>query len=1152
MQENFQFNIDQFNRIFPFYFTVNEKLEIFHYGKSLKKLNVFANTKIFTQLFSIPRPFTEINNINDLKALEKQLVVLELSADKSIKLRGQFEILADKNEIIFIGTPWFNTIEQVTENKLVINDFAHHDPIIDLLHIAKSYQLNNDDLTNLLTTINKQKKELKRVNKEIEEIALFPTQNPDPLIRINFDGEVIRNNPAAAHLDFMEYNNEVYRNDVFFELVSKEIDLNKARWIIDIKANNKDYSFVCIPMLDYKYINIYGREITQQKKDQQEIEKLSLIIQKTNNAVIITDVTGGIEWVNEAFEKITEYSLSEIKGKKPGSFLQGAETDTNSVEYMRTNISAKKSFTCEILNYSKTNKIYWLRINAQPIFNNLGDLVNYFAIEEDITTEKEAQYKLEQQRVFYEQILDNIPSDIAVLSNNHTYLYLNPIAVKDENLRKWLIGKTDEDYVREKNKPPALLEKRKKVFKEVTKSKILKSWEEIIQLPNGESKTILRHMFPVLNNKNKIELLIGYGMDITEIKNIQHQIELSEKKYKDVIENSLAIITTHDLDGKFLTANPMVTTAYGYQPCEVVGKSIIDFLPKSDIKYFKSVYLKNIVKNKKVTGIFRIVNKNGEIVYTLYNNFLKEDEGEKPYVIGFAVDITERIKIEEELKLAKKVTEELAQSKQNFLANMSHEIRTPMNAIMGMANQLNKTNLLPRQQFYLGNIQLAADNLLVIINDILDSSKIEAGKLVLENIGFELNEIISKAMQVMLHKAEEKGIALTSLKFEKNIASVFIGDPYRINQILLNLLSNAIKFTEKGSVNIDSKIVKKEANKQWIAIHITDTGIGMDESFSKNIFQKFNQEDESVTRKFGGTGLGMSICKELVELMNGTIVVKSKKGKGTSVICTLPLQIGNMSDLPIKTKVKINSTLLENKKILVVDDNEMNRLVASTLLENYKVHVIEACNGLEAIEKIRKSTFDLVLMDVQMPIMDGIEATKIIKETITKDLPIIALTAFAIKGDKENIIAAGMNDYISKPFEEIKFIEIVTKWLHQNPNLEIKTEPKVNFSLHKLQEIANGNKDFITKMIHLFITQAETTILEMNEAYIANDLLRVSKIAHRIKPSIDNMCIIEIKETIRDVELNAIKYGISEDLKSKLQKIEITLLSAVDQLKQNL
>lgn len=1161
MSVSFTFQEEHFNQIFPFYILINQQMVVESNGKTLEKIFAGTSGKKFQDNYKIKRPKLETLDFLSLKSIVNQMLVIECFNEQSLNLRGQIDYLPETGQLLFLGSPWFDSIDDVAKNNLSLHDFAHHDAMTDLLHVMKTVEITNEDLKHLLKTVNIQKEDLKIANKAVHDIALFPQQNPDPLIRIDFAGNLLQNNPAASHLDFIEYKNKRYRNDDFFKLISNKIDKKRERWIIEAVSNNKDYSFVCITMPEEGYINIYGRDITRQKKDQQELVNLSLIVQQTNNAVIITNASGKIEWINNAFEKITEYNITEVKGLKPGSFLQGKETSKEAVAYMQESIANSKPFTCEILNYSKSGKPYWLRINAQPIMDNQGKLVNYFAIEEDITAEREIQNKLEKQRVFYEQILNNIPSDIAVFNNKHTYLYLNREAVNDEELRKWLIGKKDEDYIKAKNKPLSLLENRRNLFNEVMESRQLKSWEERIQMPDGEVKTKMRNFFPVVNDIGEVELIIGYGMDITEIKNIQQQIEDSQNRYKDVIENSLAIITTHDMDGNFITVNPMVSSVYGYKDSEMVGQEVSSFIPKDDRSFFVEGYLKKIKKEKKATGIFRVLHKNGKIVYSLYNNFLKEEQGKEPYVIGFAVDITDRIKAEKELKYAKKQTEELAQSKQNFLANMSHEIRTPMNAIMGMANQLNKTNLLPQQHFYLNTIQSAADNLLVIINDILDISKMEAGKLTLENIGFEPKQIVGRSMQVMMHKAEEKGLAFTNSFCDGRLFPVLIGDPYRLNQVLLNLISNAIKFTEKGTIDIQCKVVGDTNEQQIIEGIIIDTGIGMEESFAKNLFQKFKQEDESVTRRFGGTGLGMSICKDLVELMSGTIEVESKKGVGTKVSFTIPFKKGTVTDLPVKSAEIIDEVMLKEKQILVVDDNEMNRLVASTILNNFGVIVQEASNGKDAIELLQHKQFDLVLMDVQMPIMDGLEATKIIRETISKDLPIIALTAFAVKGDKEKIMRTGMNDYLSKPFEEDKLLAIITKWIGiqistptANTVMEIETEVIEDplFDLTKLEDIAKGNSGFVSKMIGLFVEQGTISLNEINESFEKNDFIQISKIAHRMKPSLDNLGIDSIKMEIRDIEKNAVEYGAKGTLQPILEKINAVIGKAVIQLKKQL
>jgi PAS domain S-box-containing protein len=899
MSVNFSFNETQFNRLFPFYILINKDLKVVAFGKSISKLCNLLIDQNFEQCFNIPRPHTIINSFEDLISLQNQLVVMELSSDKKLMFRGQFEYKEETEEILFLGTPWFSSMEEVRENQLLIDDFAKNDPLIDMLHLIKTIKFTNEDLQELVSTTNKQKLELNKANKEIYDMALFPKQNPDPNIRINYDGDVLQNNPAASNLDFIEYEGNTYRNDLFFKLITTEIDKKIKRWNFEASSNNIDYSFDCVAMPEEGYINIYGRDITNKKLIQLELEKLSLIVQETVNAVIITNSTGKIEWVNKAFEQLTGFDLSEVKGKIPGNFLQGKETNMEIVAYMRQQIMNSKPFSCEVFNYKKTGEGYWLRINGQPIFDKKGKLTNFFAIEEDITN----------------------------------------------------------------------------------------------------------------------------------IKSIQQQKEESEKKYKEIIDNSLAIITTHDLQGRFIDANPMIGKVYGYTEAEFIGHSLIDFMLEEDKPFFDETYLNVIKLNKEATGIFRVVHKKGHIVYTLYNNYLKEETGKEPYVIGFAVDITQRVLAEKELKKEKKISEELAQAKHNFLANMSHEIRTPMNAIMGMSRQLLKSDLSDEQRSYLGNITNASENLLVIINDVLDLAKLEAGQLSFEQIPFNPKEVLENIMKVMIHKAEEKGLLLTNSFCDLRLSTILIGDPFRINQIMLNLVSNAIKFTSVGSVDISCNILKEDATSQEIEIKVIDTGIGMEQSFLKDLFKKFSQEYESTSRKFGGTGLGMGITKNLIDNMGGEIFVESEKGKGTTICLRFTLEKGTELDAPKDGNAVKSVNNLKDKKILVVDDNVMNRMVATLILKEFGVIISEAEDGDEAVKYLLNNDCDLVLMDLQMPVTNGYTASEIIRQKLKLDLPIIALTANVIKGEKEKCLKVGMNDYLSKPFDEDQFLEIISKWL---------------------------------------------------------------------------------------------------------------------------
>lgn len=567
-------------------------------------------------------------------------------------------------------------------------------------------------------------------------------------------------------------------------------------------------------------------------------------------------------------------------------------------------------------------------------------------------------------------------------------------------------------------------------------------------------------------------------------------------------------------------------------------------------------------KRKEHNVQYRVIKKDNSILWVIDRGTLIDinADGSPKKIIGTHIDITNQKKLETDLIIAKEAAESSTRSKEQFLANMSHEMRTPMNAIVGMANQLKKTPLTERQNFFVDTIQSSADNLLIIINDILDLSKIEAGELSLEKIGFEPKKVLGNVMTVMAYKAEEKGLSITNSYCDGRLSEVLIGDPYRLNQVFLNLISNAVKFTEKGGIDITCHVVEDHPDSQIVQGCITDTGIGMEPKFLERIFQKFKQEDDSVSRKFGGTGLGMSICKELIELMGGSIEVYSQKGKGTSVQFKVPLAKGTPNDLPRKERKNIDLSVLKGKKILVADDNEMNRLVATTILESYEVQVVEATDGKEAINLVKEMHPDLVLMDVQMPNMDGLEATKILREEYNKELPIVALTALALKGEERKFIAAGMNTYVLKPFQEHHLMEVIAGFFEheatKTETIEIKPAPapiqvennSKLYSLEKLKTLSNGNEAFVQKMINLFVTLAPQSVSQINEAYQSGDFELVAKLAHKLKPSLDNMMITELKDTVREVEQNAQTYGKSEKLAQLVLKISEILTQVSTEL----
>lgn len=396
----------------------------------------------------------------------------------------------------------------------------------------------------------------------------------------------------------------------------------------------------------------------------------------------------------------------------------------------------------------------------------------------------------------------------------------------------------------------------------------------------------------------------------------------------------------------------------------------------------------------------------------------------------------EKTKREKEIaEIERKKAEEAKKTEQQFLANMSHEIRTPMNVVIGMTNLLLKTSMNDQQAKYINAIKHSSENLLVIINDILDLSKIEAGKIDFENIHFSLEETLNLVYTTLKFKAEEKGLKM-HIDIDKNLPPMIIGDPVRLSQILLNLAGNAIKFTSKGSVTIKCEKLNEEKKKIMVRFSIIDTGIGIAEENISKVFESFTQASSETTRKYGGTGLGLTISKQLVELQDGTIGATSKLGEGSVFYFTIPYLAG--SEMTLEKKIReIDPKILaelSTKRILLVEDNHFNQIVATDtihdLVKGLKVEC--AMNGREGIEKLKINTYDLVLMDIQMPEMDGYETTKYIREKMpdaVKNIPIMAMTANVLKEEIENCFDSGMNSYIAKPFDPEDLLNKIIKLL---------------------------------------------------------------------------------------------------------------------------
>lgn len=504
----------------------------------------------------------------------------------------------------------------------------------------------------------------------------------------------------------------------------------------------------------------------------------------------------------------------------------------------------------------------------------------------------------------------------------------------------------------------------------------------------------------------------------------------------------------------------------------------------------------------------------------------------------------ERKKVEEEMQKSKILAEESAKSKSDFIANMSHELRTPLGAIIGFTDLLKKTDLSVQQKEYLDAISSSGNGLLSIINDILDLSKLDAGKFIIESIPFNVADLLQSVQVMFLSKAKKKKLELTCT-VDEQINSYLSGDPMRLTQILINLISNAIKFTEKGGVFVDCKLTSTQENILWLQFHIRDTGIGIPEDKTTTIFERFTQADSNITRRYGGTGLGLAITKQLIELQGGSIHLQSGEGKGAEFIFTLPFAVSNQQHTElIHNDVPEALDFGSIKKILVVDDNLFNQKLAANILENNGFIVTVLDNGSKALELLKTTGFDLILMDIQMPVMDGYQATQLIREELHINTPVIAMTAHALAGEKEKCIQAGMNDYLSKPFKEKELLIKIARWGKGN----IPHSKKI-IDLSFLMSQTRNNSAFIIEMINLFKNQNPKETAALKEAIAKIDYPEIYKITHTIRNTTGFFGLNKlVGDDLLSIEkLAKLETGI-EEIKQQFAKVETVCKRAVEEL----
>jgi PAS domain S-box-containing protein len=643
----------------------------------------------------------------------------------------------------------------------------------------------------------------------------------------------------------------------------------------------------------------------------------------------------------------------------------------------------------------------------------------------------------------------------------------------------------------------------------------------VLRLGKAADQLALGDFLAVLPAASRDEL----GNLVRAFSSMRESRKLNEARLQAIFDNSPDAFIQLDNDGNIIGWNDKAETIWGYGKDEVSGRNFSMAMPPQELGLNEG-YRKCYQKSENIIGVIREVvgqRKDGShFPLELRTSEIPFDEG-SAFLVS-ARDITERRENETKLLNAMNAAEAANAAKSAFLSNMSHEIRTPMNSIIGMTKLAIKTHLNAKQHDYLSKIEYSANHLLSLINDILDFSKIEANKLEIEMLDFDLGAVFDSLSNQLTHTAASKGLRL-KMELDPKLSLPLRGDSLRLSQVLLNYASNAIKFTEKGEIRIVGKLFEEGADDLLVRFEVRDSGIGLSRDDIDKLFQPFHQADASTTRKYGGTGLGLAICKQLVELMGGTVGVDSEPGKGSVFWFVVRLLKGEALHMQ-KQAPTLDLAVLKQASILLVEDNLFNQQVAVEILAEVGANVTIANNGQEAIDTLLKQQFDCVLMDVQMPVMDGLEATRKIR-TIPElaGTHIIAMTANARSEDKASCFAAGMNNFISKPVyaEQLYAIlaqcmvtrgKIAGEVLHKEiepasvyPSVVVssvkagsrESDDPVLIDLTALGKMLGSDPAKIHKFALKFVQSAQQGLQEIEEALAREDMVALGALGHRNK-----------------------------------------------------